>query len=192
MEDYTTFDLETTGFLPKGRIIEIGAVRRKKGIIVGTFQMLVKQQPPFNPEAMAVNNIKPEWVAMGYDEEIALRLFANFCRGSVLVAHNYPFDGGMLNEFYTRVVGREHYAPAMCTKSIAKFLGDFKSVSLANICLQLGIARSEAHRALGDALDTDKLFHEYLLPRIDPEEHLNRFNLSEKAKQLSLKYEYFK
>lgn len=199
--DFTVFDTETTGFLPNGRVIEIGAARFIDGLKVGTFQMVIKQPEPQTEKeknalyhALQVNNITPEMIARGFEEEMAFRLFANFCRGSILVAHNYPFDGGMLNEFYTRVVGKEHYAPALCTLSLCRFLKIAPKNGLGDVCKEVGITIEEQHRALGDAEATARLFFNHLLPKIDIEEHVNNFGVTKGSKhssQLSIKYEYF-
>ncbi len=90
---FTAFDVETTGFLPRvDQIVEIAAVRFVKGVPSESFCTLVNPKIVIPPGAMRIHGITDEMVKDSPLIDEALENFANFCAGDLLVAHNAPFD----------------------------------------------------------------------------------------------------
>ena len=96
----TTFvvvDLETTGGSPLAcQITEIGAVKVRGGEVLGEFQTLVNPHSAIPPFIAVLTGITDSMVAGAPGIESALPAFLDFARGTVLVAHNAPFDLGFL------------------------------------------------------------------------------------------------
>ncbi len=89
------FDTETTGLDPAGdALVQIAAVRGMKGrrIPGESFETLVDPGRPIPPLASRVHGITDEVVKGAPGPIPAIAAFHNFARGSVLVAHNAPFD----------------------------------------------------------------------------------------------------
>ena len=96
----TTFlvvDLETTGGSAQScEITEIGAVKVRGGEVLGEFQTLVNPGAAIPPFIAVLTGITDAMVAGSPRLDQALPAFLEFSRGSVLVAHNAPFDLGFL------------------------------------------------------------------------------------------------
>ncbi|GAA3736344.1 DEDD exonuclease domain-containing protein [Salinactinospora qingdaonensis] len=165
-------DLETTGSRGDGAgITEIGAVKVRGGEILGEFATLVDPGvaiPPFITlltgitqtmvaEAPAVAEVLPSFLE-----------FAGFDRGTVLVAHNAPFDTGFLKDACVKH-GYPWPAPAVVdTVALARRLVTRDEVAnhkLATLAGFFGGATQPTHRALDDARATVEVLHG-LLERI--------------------------
>ena len=94
---FTVVDLETTG----GRagndgITEIGAVKVRGGEVIGEFQTLVDPGVGITPFVSVLTGITDAMVCGAPAVAVVLPSFLEFAAGSVLVAHNAPFDVGFL------------------------------------------------------------------------------------------------
>ena len=96
----TTFvvvDLETTGGAASSdAITEIGAVKVRGGQVLGEFQTLVNPQMVISPFVSVLTGITDSMVCAAPTISGVIPAFLEFARGSVLVAHNAPFDIGFL------------------------------------------------------------------------------------------------
>ena len=96
----TTFvvvDLETTGSTGTDSITEIGAVKVRGGEIIGEFATLVDPGRADHARSSACSPASPiRWWPPRRRSSTVLPSFLEFVRGSVLVAHNAPFDVGFL------------------------------------------------------------------------------------------------
>src|SRR5580765_678726 len=95
----TTFcvvDLETTGgSAARGsKITEIGAVKVRAGEVLGEFQTLVNPDETIPAFITVLTGITDAMVIDAPRIAEALPSFLEFAHGSVLVAHNAPFDVG--------------------------------------------------------------------------------------------------
>src|SRR5690606_24028898 len=77
-------------------ITEIGAVKVRGGEVIGEFQTLVRPNTPIPAFITVLTGISNAMVADAPRITSALPAFLEFARGSVLVAHNAPFDVGFL------------------------------------------------------------------------------------------------
>ncbi|MDT4938439.1 MAG: polymerase subunit epsilon [Pseudonocardiales bacterium] len=94
---FTVVDLETTGgSSASDSITEVGAVRVCGGEIQGEFQTLVDPGVPITPFVSVLTGITDAMVSGAPPITAVLPAFLEFARGSVLVAHNAPFDVGFL------------------------------------------------------------------------------------------------
>jgi DNA polymerase-3 subunit epsilon len=94
---FTVVDLETTGgSAAADAITEIGAVRVRAGEVIGEFQTLVNPGGPIAPFVVVLTGITDAMVSTAPTIGSVLPAFLEFARGSVLVAHNAPFDVGFL------------------------------------------------------------------------------------------------
>ncbi|MHA3705058.1 DEDD exonuclease domain-containing protein [Jatrophihabitans sp. YIM 134969] len=96
----TTFvvvDLETTGGSAASEAItEIGAVKVRGGEVIGEFATLVDPGRAIPPFISVLTGITDVMVAQAPRLDAVLPSFLEWARGSVLVAHNAPFDVGFL------------------------------------------------------------------------------------------------
>ena len=90
---FVIFDTETTGFSPaKDRLVEIGAVKVRDGKVLGEKTWLINPRRYIPWYVQQVHHITPEMVKdMPTFAEIYPE-FLEFIDGSVLIAHNAPFD----------------------------------------------------------------------------------------------------
>jgi DNA polymerase III subunit epsilon len=94
---FTVVDLETTGGAAgSDSITEIGAVKVRTGAVIGEFQTLVDPGRAIDPYVSVLTGITDAMVATAPPIGAVVPAFLEFARGSVLVAHNAPFDVGFL------------------------------------------------------------------------------------------------
>ncbi len=94
---FVVVDLETTGGSHKDcAITEIGAVKVCGGEVLGEFQTLVNPARAIPPFIAVLTGITDSMVAGAPRLAEALPSFLEFAQGTVLVAHNAPFDLGFL------------------------------------------------------------------------------------------------
>ncbi len=92
-DEFVVFDLETTGFSPAtNEIIEIGAVRVKKGEILDEFHSFVKPKNPIPANITELTDITNEMVADADSIEVVLPKFIKYAGDATMVAHNSSFD----------------------------------------------------------------------------------------------------
>lgn len=104
IDDYVVFDLETTGFDPKEcKIVEIGALKYKKGELVDTFSVLVNPECNVPSEITRVTGITNEMVQNERTIEEVMPEFISFIEDLTLVAHNSQFDLSFIEENLLRL-----------------------------------------------------------------------------------------
>lgn len=156
---FTVFDTETTGLLPhKDDIVQIGAVRVVNGRIVNgeTVDQLVNPGRPIPPASTKVHHVSDAMVADAPDISVAGAQFHRFASGSVIVAHNAPFDMAFLHRDAAKMgVAWKH--PILDTVLLSAVLFGASQVhTLDALCdrLDVTIPPELRHTALGDAQAT--------------------------------------
>ena len=96
---YVVFDLETTGFSNRNdAITEIGAIKVENGEIVDEFSQLINPERPIPEKIQKLTGITNEMVVDKPKISEVLPKFLDFCKDSILVAHNSDFDTGFVRE----------------------------------------------------------------------------------------------
>jgi DNA polymerase III subunit epsilon len=161
---FCVVDLETTGGSAEGgsRITEIGAVKVRGGEVLGEFQTLVDPRTEIPAFIAVLTGITNGMVASAPTIESALPAFLEFAAGSVLVAHNAPFDVGFLRHFALdqgrpwpdfEVVDTAKLARRVVTRD------ESPNCKLASLAQVFRSATTPNHRALADARATVDVLH---------------------------------
>ena len=166
---FVAFDFETTGLSSvSDRIVEIGAVgfRLEEGesgwlpAVDGTYETLVNPGRPIPPEVTAIHGIDDLSVSSAPAFLEAAKGFLHFIEGSILVAHNAPFDLGFLAAETARAGIENPPNPAYDTIAIAKTaVSGLPSYSLKALASSFRIDQMAAHRGADDARVCMELFY---------------------------------
>lgn len=162
-QTYVVFDLETTGLkAEQEHIIEIGAVKLLGGKVIGRFSTFVNAGVTIPPFIVGLTGITDDMVTNAPLAREALQDFAEFCEGSVLVAHNAQFDIGFIRVHGQRY-GISFQQPYADTLMLSRYLlFGIKNHKLQTVCEALGVELMNHHRAVDDAAATAELFLEFL------------------------------
>jgi DNA polymerase-3 subunit epsilon len=161
---FCVVDLETTGGSAQAgsMITEIGAVKLRGGEILGEFQTLVNPHTQIPAFIAVLTGISNSMVADAPPIESALPAFLEFAHGSVLVAHNAPFDVGFLKHFAEQQ-GRPWPAfEVLDTAKLARRVvtrDDAPNCKLSSLAVLFNSATTPNHRALSDARATVDVLH---------------------------------
>ncbi len=162
---FVVFDLETTGATPAGsEITEIGAVKVRGGVCLGTFQTLVNPGLAIPPMITMLTGITDALVAPAPTIANVLPTFLEFVGDAVLVGHNISFDIGFTDAALVRT-GRERLGNLRVdTLALARrlVLDEVPNLKLATLARHLRAAHTPSHRALDDALATADVLHALL------------------------------
>ena len=160
---YVVFDLETTGFSAEtNKIIEIGAVKVEYGAITERFSTFVNPQTPIPYEIENLTGINDSMVLDAPVIEEVLPRFMEFCRGTVLVAHNAGFDTSFIAKNCQRQ-GIPYDFTAVDTVGLARvLLPELNRFKLDTVAKALDISLENHHRAVDDAGCTAEIFIKFL------------------------------
>ncbi len=154
-DEVVVVDTETTGIDRRARLVEIGALRVRGGVVVDQFQTLVDPGMAIPREVIRVHGITDAMVRGAPQADAALAAFLGWVSGATLVAHNAGFDRRIFQQELARV-GRP--APGLrvfCTLRMArKGLPGHPGYGLGVLAQALHIPVSGAHRALADCRTT--------------------------------------
>ncbi len=157
---WVSLDTETTGRdAENDRVIEVGAVIFKGGVVVDRKGWLINPERPIPADATAVHGIKDEDVADKPRFAEVLPEIVEFLGGSLPLAYNAEFDRRFLLEEIKRqgeLAARppafrpdvQWIDPLTWAREIQK---EEKSRALGDVCARLGISLERAHRATDDA-----------------------------------------
>ncbi|MBI9114247.1 DEDD exonuclease domain-containing protein [Sanguibacter suaedae] len=168
---FVVVDLETTGGSPRDcGITEIGAVKVRGGEVVGELQTLVDPGVPVPAFIARLTGITTSMVLGAPRIEAVLPSFLEFARGSVLVAHNAPFDVSFLKAAATRMDLAWPDNPVVDTVALARRVvtrDEAPNHKLATLAALFRATITPDHRALSDARATVDVLHA-LLARLAP------------------------
>ncbi|MCA0042209.1 3'-5' exonuclease [Celeribacter litoreus] len=161
---YVVFDTETTGLLPShgDEICQVAALRVVNGRIVDTETLdeLVDPCRPIPASSTAVHHITNEMVKGKPKIDVIGRKLHSFARGSVLVAHNAPFDLEFLRRHEVDI-GEKFTHPVLDTVLLSAIVfGQSEEHTLDAISARLGvkIPPEARHTAMGDTIATAQVF----------------------------------
>src|ERR1700722_20327376 len=154
--DFTVVDVETTGWSPDvAGITEIGAVRVRRGEVVAEVTSLVNPGTPVPAPITELTGISDLMLALAPPVAAVLPGLLAFAEGSVLAAHNAPFDLRFLTAACAGM-GREWPGfEVLDTVRLARHLmaipQEVPDRKLATLALFFGSPVRPSHRALDDA-----------------------------------------
>jgi DNA polymerase-3 subunit epsilon len=153
--DVVVVDVETTGLAPdQATIIEIGAVRLGGGQVTGEYFSLVNPAAAIPPDITALTGITDVMVARAPSAAAALSAFLAFARGSVLAAHNAPFDLAFLTSGCRAAGLAWPPAAVLDTAVLARLLlgpDEVPDCKLGTLAGYFAVTTVPSHRALADA-----------------------------------------
>ncbi len=156
---FVCFDLETTGLSPLSeKITEIGAVKVVNGEVADTFSTFVNPEKPIPSKIVALTGITDDMVRDAPSQSEAVSDFLRFAEGSVLVAHNAPFDTSFIRKA-CEDMGVEYDFTSIDTVAISRaILPDIKNVKRDTVANYLKLGQFNHHRACDDAEILSRIF----------------------------------
>lgn len=177
------FDLETTGFDPKGghRIVEVGCVELVDRKITGQFfHSYVNPEREVPKSAEKIHGLSTEFLKDKPVFKGVVLEFLDFIGKDRLIIHNAPFDMGFIN-YQLQEVGQASidYKRAIDTLELArkKFPGAKATLDALCVRYNINLSKREKHGAL---LDSELLAEVYIQMMGG---YQNSFNLSVDAKK---------
>lgn len=161
IEDYVVFDLETTGVSPyNDEVIEISAVKARKGKVVEEFSELVNPKRTIPFAASRVNNITDDMVSDAPFFDEVLRHFLEFVGENVLVGHNIQsFDMKFIyrdcERYFHQLITNDYVDTLILAK---RCFPEWRHRRLGDLADYYGISTQGAHRALADCRMNQRVF----------------------------------
>lgn len=151
-KDFIAFDLETTGFAPPCKIIEIGAVKVINGKVAEQFQTFVNPCCSIPRHITELTGINNKMVFNAPTIEEALPLFIDFVDGLPIAAHNATFDMKFLH-FETMKLGCCLSSLVIDTLTLSRrHYPRLENHKLNTVAQYIGVINQSEHRGLYDAI----------------------------------------
>ncbi|MCX5786657.1 MAG: 3'-5' exonuclease [Elusimicrobia bacterium] len=160
---FNFIDVETTGLSPdSARVCEVALIGFKGDARVNHFSSLVNPGGPIPHTASRINGITDDMVRSSpVFEDVAPKLL-DLLEGSVIVAHNAPFDTNFLKMEFSRVGLKFPDLLVVDTLEIARGHYKFTNNRLGTIAGELNLSSEHWHRALADVEMTRKIFEHFV------------------------------
>lgn len=158
---YVVYDIETTGFSSTyDRIIEIAACKVYNGGIIDQFETFVNPQMPIPEKIQELTTITDETVKNAPTIEEILPKFLEFCKDSILVAHNAKFDVNFVYENIKRLNIDFPKLPVIDTLNLfrAGYHTEVKRFNLKELSKYFKVKQEQHHRAIDDTRVTALCF----------------------------------
>lgn len=160
LNDYVVIDFETTGLDPyEDEIIEFAAVRVVDGNVTDTFSSLSNPRHQISERITKITGITNEMLSTAPDVAEVLKDFLTFVGDSVVVGHNVSFDVNFVYDSCLRhemgTFKNDHIDTCRISRKCTE---GAKNHKLETLVKHYGIVNENAHRALSDALSTQKLY----------------------------------
>ena len=160
---FVVFDLETTGLSAvNNRIIEIGAVKVEEGRITERFSTFVNPREPIPFDIEQLTGISDEMVIDAPPVEQVLPEFLEFCKDSVLIAHNASFDAGFIHQNCVRLGIDAEFTVGDTVAMARMLLPSLGKYKLDTVAKALGVSLENHHRAVDDAACTAEIFVKFI------------------------------
>ena len=156
---YVVFDVETTGLSAiYNDLIQVAASKMYKGNIVAEFDEFINPGHPLSAFTTELTGITDDHVKNAKPLVQVLKEFQEFCKDTVLVAHNATFDVGFMNANYERHGLPKISQPVIDTLEFARNLyPEYKRHGLGPLTKRFGVALEHHHMANYDAEATGRL-----------------------------------
>lgn len=153
---YIAVDVETTGKYPSrgDRVIEIGAVLIKKGVMIAEFTSLINVKRKIPPCVQKIHGINNEMLCGQPAAEKIYPDFKDFIGNHILIAHNASFDMAFLRSEFRRLglALNNHF---VCTLEMSRrlfpTLPNHRLETVARHIFGALPDNQQRHRALDDA-----------------------------------------
>lgn len=180
---YTVIDIETTGFdFKHDSIIEIGAIKYVDGIIIDTFNELLKPDSylEYNSnEEISGDYIEQDGIKIQYINDYIIHLtgitnsmlnsarntsdvlsdFFDFIGSDILIGHNVNFDINFLYDSINNILGKDLTNDFIDTLRFARiWLKKLEDKTLHGLVSYYNIPPNTFHRALSDCSSANALF----------------------------------
>ena len=158
-ESFVVFDIETTGLCPvNDNIIEIAAVKIMSGKIVDRFSTFVNPGDSISEEIQQLTSITDEIVKDAPLISSVLPVFWEFCKDSVLVAHDAGFDMSFIKQ-KSKDLGIELDVTSIDTWAMARAqLAGLSKYNLDNVASALNVSLPQRHSVVDYAECTALVF----------------------------------
>jgi len=154
-------DLETTGLrADRDRLIAIGGVtvRERSLILDESFERVLRQESPSEPDNILIHRIGAHRQRCGVDPAGALRDFKQFVGNSPLVAYRAPFDEQFLRREYALSLGRTPRWPFVDLAEVLPVLYPESKLNTLDLWAERFQLRiPQRHHAVTDAFVTAQL-----------------------------------
>ena len=156
---YVVFDVETTGLSAiYNDLIQVAASKMYKGNIIAEFDEFINPGHPLSAFTTELTGITDDHVKNSKPLVQVLKEFQEFCKDTVLVAHNASFDVGFMNANYERHGLPKITQPVIDTLEFARNLyPEYKRHGLGPLTKRFGVALEHHHMANYDAEATGRL-----------------------------------
>jgi len=174
--DYTVVDVETTGWSPdEAGITEVGAVLLRRGEVVAEFTSLVNPGTPVPASITELTGISDQMLSVAPPAAAVLPGLLAFAQGSVLAAHNAPFDLGFLTAACAAAGLLWPGFEVLDTVRLARYLmatpDEVPDCKLRTLAGYFGTPVQPSHRALADAKATASVLTHLLRRLAEREVH---------------------
>ena len=162
-DNYTVFDIETTGLDPKyDEIIEIGALKIRNNKIIDQFSFLIKPTSPIDEFIAELTGITNEMVSDAPNIKEILPKFLEFIGDDILIGHNINFDinfvyDNLINNNYKKGLSNDFIDTLRLGRGILK---ELKHHRLKDLAEYYEIDTDGSHRSLKDCEITNEVFKE--------------------------------
>lgn len=149
---FIAFDLETTGFAPPCKIIEIGAIKVKDGRIADQFQTFVNPCCIIPGSITRLTGIDQSMVANAPVIEEALPCFIRFAGDLPIAAHNAAFD---MKFIYHEINKLNMSLRNQVIDTLAlsrKYFHGLENYKLNTVARHIGVVNKGEHRGIYDAM----------------------------------------
>ncbi|KEA46317.1 DNA polymerase III subunit epsilon [Campylobacter mucosalis] len=155
-QEFCIVDVETTGGVKSGQIIEIGAVKILSGDIVGKFHSLI--YAPEVPENITeLTGISSDDLTNAPKIKSVMERFRHFLGSAVFVAHNVNFDYGFVSKSMSDCGFGILLNRKLCTIELARRTIAFERYGLSALKELFNITNTH-HRAFSDAVAASEIF----------------------------------
>jgi DNA polymerase-3 subunit epsilon len=161
---FVVLDLETTGGSPHTcAITEVGAVKVRGGVVLGTFETLVNPGVGLPPGIAYLTGITEAMLAPAPRIQSVLPALAEFVGDAVIVGHNVRFDLAFLQANLRRLGYDRLDNASVDTCLLARRLvrDELPDCRLSTVARHLRTETVPNHRAFADALATVELLHRF-------------------------------
>lgn len=186
LQDFTVVDLETTGLDPRyDEIIEVAALRCRRGEIVESFDSLVKPKEAVSGFITSLTGITNEMLSAADPVEKVLPRYLEFIGNDVVLAHNANFDINFIYDNCAALSLSLFTNDYIDTLRISRYLyREEKHHRLRDMLKLFGIKSEGTHRGLVDC-QSALACYKHMLPQIPEGGIKNNYATSSSASKIS-------